>query len=81
MEAEDSWKSSDAKLFGARLLGLARLAVKSENRARLKKYCPDIWPYSPFCVIQLLLLNKFLKTVMNAADWQHLALLGLPHGA
>ena len=40
MEAEDSWKSSDAKLFGARLLGLARLAVKSENRERLKKYYP-----------------------------------------
>ena len=32
MEAEDSWKSSDAKLFGAWLLGLALLAVKPERK-------------------------------------------------
>ena len=32
MEAEDSWKSSDAKLFGAWLLGLALLAIKSGSK-------------------------------------------------
>ena len=36
MEAEHSWKSSDAKLLSARLLGLTRLAVKPENRATIE---------------------------------------------
>ena len=32
METKDSWKSSDAKLFGARLLGLALFAVTPKNK-------------------------------------------------
>ena len=83
MEAEDSWQSSNAKLFSARLFRLALLAVKPNTmKINLRKYSRiNKSLASPFCVIQLLLLNKFLKTVMNAAYRQHLTLLGLPHRA
>ena len=43
MEAEHSWQASDAKLFGARLLRLALLAVKPRtNRINLRKYSRGI---------------------------------------